>query len=217
MKRITVIAGHFGSGKTEFAVNYAMHLRKTYENVVIADMDTVNPYFRTKDAESELEDAGVRVISPEFANTNLDIISIPGEINSVFEDDTARAVFDVGGDDEGAVVLGMFRKQLEKCGYDMFLVVNKNRPFTDTAEHTVEMIRAIETASGLKFTGIVSNTNLLDETTPDIVRGGEEMCEAVSERTGIPLVFVASDGENSGLIKNRNKFFKLDFYIKRPF
>ena len=217
MKRITVIAGHFGSGKTEFAVNYAMQLRKTYENVVIADMDTVNPYFRTKDAECELKAAGVRVISPEFANTNLDIISIPGEINSVFEDDTIHAVFDIGGDDEGAVVLGMFRKQLELCGYDMFLVVNKNRPFTDTAEHTVEMIRAIETASGLKFTGIVSNTNLLDETTPEIVRDGEKMCETVSKKTGIPLVFVASDKKNSCLIKNRNKFFNLDFYIKRPF
>lgn len=217
MKRITVIAGHFGSGKTEFAVNYAMHLRKTHENVVIADMDTVNPYFRTKDAENVLEAAGVRVISPEFANTNLDIISIPGEINSVFEDDTVHAVFDVGGDDEGAVVLGMFRKQLEKCGYDMLLVVNKNRPFTDSAESTIEMIRAIEGASGLKFTGIVSNTNLLDDTTPQLVRRGEDMCGEVSEKTGIPLVFVAADEKNCGMIKNKDKFFKLDFYIKRPF
>ena len=217
MKRITIIAGHFGSGKTEFAVNYAMHLRKTNENVVIADMDTVNPYFRTKDAEGQLEAAGVKVISPEFANTNLDIISIPGEINAVFEDSTCRAVLDVGGDDEGAVVLGMFKKQLEKSGYDMFLVVNKNRPFTDSVENTVDMICAIESSSGLKFTGIISNTNLLEETSPELVRSGEEMCEKVSEKTGIPLIFVASDEKNSGLIKNRNNYFKLNFYIKRPF
>lgn len=217
MKRITIISGHFGSGKTEFAVNYAMKLKEESDNVAIADLDTVNPYFRTKDAEAVLENKGIRVISPEFANTNLDIISIPGEINALFEDSSCRAVLDVGGDDEGAVVLGMFGKRIVECGYDMYFVVNKNRPFTADTESTVEMLRNIEAACGLKFTGIVSNSNLLSETTGEIVSEGEAMCEEVSKITGIPLVYVAGGDGMIGSVKNKDKFFNMKFYIKMPY
>lgn len=217
MERITIIAGHYGSGKTEFAVNYAMRLKAAYNNVTIADMDTVNPYFRTKDAEWELENCGIRVISPEFAGTNLDIISIPGEINSVFEDEDVHGIFDVGGDDEGATVLGMFREKIKKCGYEMLFVLNRSRPETATVYGAISMIKAIESASGLKITGLVGNTHLLSETTPDVVRGGEELLIDVSEKTGIPVKFICSDEKNSGLIKNKDKYFELDFYINRPF
>lgn len=217
MERITIIAGHFGSGKTEFAVNLAMKLKEDFDNVAIADLDTVNPYFRTKDAEKVLENNGIRVISPEFANTNLDIISIPGEVNALFEDSSCRAVLDVGGDDEGAVVLGMFRKRLMECGYDMYLVVNKNRPFTCDVNSTIEMIRNIEAASGLKFTGIVSNSNLLGATTPETVAAGEKDAEEISRLTEIPLVYVSADEKMCGLIKNKDKFFNMKFYIKMPY
>lgn len=217
MKRITIIAGHYGSGKTEFAVNYAMHLGRSHEKVTIADMDTVNPYFRTKDAEWELINHGIKVISPEFAGTNLDIITIPGEINSVFEDEGVLGVFDVGGDDEGAGVLGMFREKIKKCGYDMLFVLNRSRPETADAAGAIAMIDAIEKACGLSFTGIVGNTHLLSETTPEVVARGEELCEEVSAKTKIPLRFVCSDRENRTLIKNKDKYFELDFYINRPF
>ena len=217
MNRITVIAGHFGSGKTEFAVNYAFRLKEQFDKVTIVDMDTVNPYFRTKDAKDALEQKGINVIVPEFANSNLDIITIPSEVLSVFADDGCHAIIDVGGDDEGATVLGMFNRYLLECGYEMFLVLNSRRPFTETVDDTVDMINAIEYTSKLKFTGIVSNSNLMEYTTPEIVAEGEELSESVSEKTGIPLKFISATGETSGFIRNKDKHFKLDFYIKKPF
>ncbi len=217
MSRITIIAGHFGSGKTEFAVNYAFRLKKQFEKVTIVDMDTVNPYFRTKDAESELEKSGINVIAPEFANTNLDIISIPGEVLSVFADKDCHAIFDVGGDDEGATVLGMYNRYLNECGYDMYFVLNSRRPFTETAEDAKVMMEAIEYTSRLKFTGIVSNSNLMEATTPELVMEGEKVAAELSDKTGVPLIHVCATEENSGLIRNKDRFFKLDFYIKKPF
>ena len=217
MSRITVIAGHFGSGKTEFAVNYAFRLKEQFDKVTIVDMDTVNPYFRTKDAKDALEQKGINVIVPEFANSNLDIITIPAEVLSVFADDDCHAIIDVGGDDEGATVLGMFNRYLLECGYEMFLVHNSRRPFTETVDDTVDMINAIEYTSKLKFTGIVSNSNLMEYTTPEIVAEGERLSELVSVKTGIPLKFISATAETSGLIRNKDKHFKLDFYIKKPF
>lgn len=217
MNRITVIAGHFGSGKTEFAVNYAFKLKEQFEKVTIVDMDTVNPYFRTKDAKDSLEEKGINVIVPEFANSNLDIITIPSEVLSVFADENCHAIIDVGGDDEGATVLGMFNRYLLDCGYEMYLVLNHKRPFTGNLEDSLEMISAIETTSRLKFTGIVSNSNLMELTTPELVAEGEALCEAVSEKTGIPLKFISATKENASLLKNKEKLFELDFYIKKPF
>lgn len=217
MNRITIIAGHFGSGKTEFAVNYAFKLKEEFEKVTIVDLDTVNPYFRTKDAKEALEEKGINVIVPEFANSNLDIITIPSEVLSVFADDSCHAILDVGGDDEGAMVLGMFNRYLNECGYEMYLVLNHKRPFTKDAQESLEMISAIEATSRLKFSGIVSNSNLMEHTTAEIVSEGEALCEDISEKSGIPLKFVSSTEENSELIKNKDKLFILDFYIKKPF
>ena len=217
MKRITVIAGHFGSGKTEFAVNFAFRLKQQFEKVTIVDLDTVNPYFRTKDAKAALLDAGINVIVPEFANSNLDIITIPPEVLSVFADESCHAILDVGGDDEGATVLGMFNRYLMESGYEMYFVHNSKRPFTGSVDDTIEMMNAIEYSSRLKFTGIVSNSNLMELTTPEIVSEGEKLTLEVSDKTGIPVKFIASTPENSGLIINKDRFFKLDFYIKKPF
>lgn len=217
MNRITVIAGHFGSGKTEFAVNYAFRLKEQFDKVTIVDMDTVNPYFRTKDAKDALEHNGINVIVPEFANSNLDIITIPAEVLSVFADENCHAILDVGGDDEGATVLGMFNRYLTDCGYEMYFVHNSKRPFTETVDDTVEMMQAIEYSSRLKFTGIVSNPNLMEFTTPELVAEGEKLSSEVSKMCGIPLKFVVATDENSGLIINKDKHFKLDFYIKKPF
>ncbi len=217
MNRITIISGHFGSGKTEFAVNYAVNLKKSFDNVKIVDLDTVNPYFRTKDAEKALTQLGIGVISPEFANTNLDIISIPSTVLSVFTDETCHAVLDVGGDDEGAMVLGMFNKYLTDVGYDMYFVVNTKRPFTRDADSAILMMQAIECSSRLRFTGIVSNSNLMENTDSALVAEGEMVCKKISEKTGIPLMYVTAEEKNSSLISDKDKFFKLDFYIKKPF
>lgn len=218
MKKITVVTGHFGSGKTEFSINYAMHLKKTQDKVTIVDMDTVNPYFRTKDAQDALEKAGIRVIAPEFANTNVDIISMPGEVLSVFDEPDRVAVLDIGGDDEGAIVLGTYHQQILQSGYEMFFVFNAKRP--DTAELTgaLELFHAIEQTSRLSFTGIINNTNLMGETSAEILWEGQKKAEELARAVGVPVSMITGKREHlEGLSLDKNKFLELAFYIKQPF
>ncbi len=217
MNRITIIAGHFGSGKTEFALNYALHLKKTHQNVTIVDMDTVNPYFRTKDAEERLDNAGVRVISPQFANTNVDILSVPPEILSVFENSSCAAVFDVGGDDEGAIVLGVYEKLIRECGYEMFFIMNPKRPFTETPQQALDMMQAIEQVSRLKFTGIVNTANLMEETTPSLVAEGEKVVRKTAKVSNLPFLYTAATPENLALILEQEKGFPIELFLKKPF
>ncbi|MBE7043659.1 MAG: hypothetical protein E7399_09275 [Ruminococcaceae bacterium] len=217
MNRITIMAGHFGSGKTEFALNYALHLKKTHENVTIVDMDTVNPYFRTKDAEERLNEAGVGVISPRFANTNVDILSVPPEILSVFENSSCAAVFDVGGDDEGAIVLGVYEKLIRESGYEMLFVMNPKRPFTETPEQALEMMTAIEQASRLKFTGIVNTANLMEETTPQLVAEGEQIVRKTAELSNLPFLCTVATAENLVLLSEPEKGFPIELFLKKPF
>lgn len=218
MNRITVVTGHFGSGKTEFSVNYAIQLKKRFDKVTIVDMDTVNPYYRTKDVQEILEAKGIRVIAPQFANTNVDILSVPSDILSVFDDPECVAVFDVGGDDEGAIVLGMYQRYLLQCGYDMLFVFNARRPLTATGDDTLEMFEAIQNTSRLRFSGIINNTNLMEDTTPEIVLEGQQAAQELSQTTGVPIRYITGMPENFTLLQNeKDKFFELDFFIKRPF
>ena len=216
MNRITIVAGHFGSGKTEFALNYALHLKKTNENVTIVDMDTVNPYFRTKDAEQRLTEQGIRMISPQFANTNVDILSIPPDILSVFESSCA-AVFDVGGDDEGAIVLGVYEKLIRESGYEMLFIMNPKRPFTETPQQALEMMSAIEQVSRLKFTGIVNTANLMEETTPQLVAEGEQVVKETARLANLPFLYTAATAENLALISEPKTGFPIELLLKKPF
>jgi hypothetical protein len=187
-KRVTLLSGHYGSGKTNIAVNIALELKKHRDNVAIADLDIVNPYFRTKDSQAELENAGIRFICSEYANTNLDIPALPQQMYSITDDQTLTAVMDIGGDDRGALALGRYTPALiEENNYDMLLVVNRFRPLTPDAESTVEIMREIEAAGGLPFTGIINNSNLGDETTPEDVLSSVEYAEKISSLTGLPV------------------------------
>lgn len=185
---MTLLSGHYGSGKTNIAVNIALELKKHRDNVAIADLDIVNPYFRTKDSQAELENAGIRFICSEYANTNLDIPALPQQMYSITDDQTLTAVMDIGGDDRGALALGRYTPALiEENNYDMLLVVNRFRPLTPDAESTVEIMREIEAAGGLPFTGIINNSNLGDETTPEDVLSSLEYAEKISSLTGLPI------------------------------
>ena len=155
-KRITILAGHYGSGKTNVDVNLAFTLKKTYENVVIADADIVNPYFRTKDSENELKKAGIRLICSKYANSNVDIPAMPQELYAVTDDKTIRAVMDIGGDDRGAYALGRFSHMIaEEDDYEMLAVVNMYRPLSKTPELAADILKEIEADAKLKFAGIV--------------------------------------------------------------
>lgn len=187
-KRITLFAGHYGSGKTNIAVNYALKIKAEGHSTVIADMDIVNPYFRTKDSEKELNEAGIRLISSQYASSNVDLPSLPQDLYNVIDDKSNYAVLDIGGDDRGAYALGRYAPSiLKENDYEMFMVINKFRPLTKDIQSTVEVMDEIQTACGMKFTAIVNNSNLGDETTAEDVLGSVKYAEDVAEATGLPL------------------------------
>lgn len=187
-KRITLLSGHYGSGKTNIAVNLAFYLKKTSEHVTIADIDIVNPYFRTEDSRRELEAAGIRLISSEFANSNVDLPALPQEVYSIVDDRSVRAIIDVGGDDRGALALGRWRDAiLEENDYEMLFVVNRFRPLTRNAASTIEVMREIELAAGMPFTAIANNSNLGGETSMEDVLSSTAYAEEISRLTGLPI------------------------------
>lgn len=192
MKRVTLFCGHYGSGKTNIAINYTRHLLDRGLPVTIADLDVVNPYFRTKDSEKELIDAGARVISLPFANTNVDLPALPAEAYALVQDKSRFAVIDVGGDDRGALALGRYVPYiLEENDYEMLCVVNFYRPLTTTPEEALEVLREVEAAAGIPFTGIVNNSNLGVQTTREAIEASKTKAAALSKLAGIPVLFTA--------------------------
>ena len=187
-KRLTLFAGHYGSGKTNIAVNYAVLLAKEGKKVCIGDLDIVNPYFRTADSKKVLEDAGVTLISPQFANSNVDLPALPAEAYRLVEDKSIYGIMDIGGDDRGAYALGRYVPAIKaENDYRMVFVANCYRPLTRTPEEALEVMKEIETACGLAFTDIVNNANLGPETTADTVLNAIEYMEKLSRLSGLPI------------------------------
>lgn len=212
MKRLNIITGHFGSGKTEFALNMAM---QSPQKTAIVDMDTVNPYYRTADAAEMLRGNGIRVIFPRFANTNVDIPALPSEIFSVFQYKEETVFFDVGGDEDGAYALGQFHPYFTAEGYEMFFVINARRPLTRDPEGIIEILREVENASRLRVTSLVNATNLGAETTAEIVLEGQRITEKVSEMIGIPVAYTAVKKDID--VSVNTPCIPLKLYIKSPF
>jgi MinD-like ATPase involved in chromosome partitioning or flagellar assembly len=190
LKRVTLFAGHYGSGKTNVAVNYAEKLKKEGHDVAIADLDIVNPYFRTKDSQKELEENGITLISSLYAGSNVDLPALPAEIYSLVDIHDRYAIFDIGGDDRGATALGRYADAIKaENDYELLLVVNKFRPLSKTPELLIEIMQEIETTANMKFTGIVNDSNLGTETTAQDVLESVPFVEKVSEMVGIPVRF----------------------------
>lgn len=189
-KRITLLCGHYGSGKTNVAVNMALALRKQRDRVAIADLDIVNPYFRSKDSISDFQDNGIRLICSEYANSNVDIPALPQDMYAITDDKELSVIIDVGGDDRGALALGRLApKIIEENDYEMLMVINCYRPLTRDAVSTIEVMREIEYAGHIKFTGIVNNSNLGVATTVDDVLKSIEYAQEVSKESGLPVVY----------------------------
>lgn len=188
-KRLTLLCGHYGSGKTNIAVNLALRLREEKERVAVADLDIVNPYFRTRDSEDVFSHAGIRLICSQFANSNLDLPSMPQDLYAITDDKSLYTILDIGGDDRGALALGRIAPMiLEENHYDMLMVINGYRPLTRDAASTIEVMREIETACGIPFTGLVNNSNLGEETDADTVRKSLRYAKETEEMSGLPLV-----------------------------
>jgi hypothetical protein len=213
MKRITLFAGHYGSGKTNIALNYARMLKRGGEKVAIADLDIVNPYFRTKDSAADLQAEGIDLVVSDFANSNVDFPAMPKEIYALVappeigtecRTPRAKVVIDVGGDDRGALALGRYVPDIKAEGdYEMLAVVNASRPLTETAVDTVEVLREIEAACRLPFTGIVNNTNLGQQTTAETVLGSKAYADEVAARMGLPVRFTCAPASLAEELKGK--------------
>ena len=194
MKRVTLFCGHYGSGKSNIAVNYAISLCEAGKKTAIADIDVVNPYFRSADSRAELEARGIGVIALPFANTNVDLPALPSEVYGLVERRDVYAVLDVGGDDCGAYALGRFVPYIrEEDDYDMLCVVNFYRPLTPDAREALAVMREIEAACGLPFTGIVKNSTLGAEQTARTVEATAVKAEELSLLSGLPVAFTSYD------------------------
>ena len=192
-KRIRIIIGHYGSGKTEFSVNYAMKLKQaTSSKVAIADLDIVNVYFRSREKQVMLEEQGIKVIASSIAGNALDLPAVAADIITPLEDKSYEYVIDVGGDSVGARVLGRFKNYIEDGDYDMFMVVNANREQTMDVEGIKRHKETIEATSRLKVTGFINNTHLIRETTLEDVLKGDKLLKEASKELGIPIRYVSA-------------------------
>lgn len=187
-KRITLLCGHYGSGKTNVAVNMAYDQKENYEKVAIADLDIVNPYFRTKDSAKDFEDKGIELICSEYAGSNVDIPALPQQIYSICDQKDKQVIIDVGGDDRGALALGRIAPSIkDENDYEMLFVINCYRPLTRDMISTLEVMHEIEYAANMKFTAIVNNSNLGEETTKEDVLRSLAYAEEISKKTGLPI------------------------------
>lgn len=187
--RIRVFTGHFGSGKTEVAINYAISLAKEEKETCIVDLDIVNPYFSVREVREQLEDMNIRVIAPSIDITTAELSTVSAEVFTAFNSKKYDVVMDVGGDPDGAVALGQFNKYFREEPYDMYFVINTNRPFTSDAEGITEYIGSIEKASRLKATYLINNTNLSYETKVEDILSGQRIIDEVSKKVGIPVKY----------------------------
>ena len=226
-KRLTLFAGHYGSGKTNIAVNYALHLAAEGKQVCIADLDIVNPYFRTKDSAKVLENAGIALISPQFANSNVDLPALPAEAYRLVQDKSVYGIMDIGGDDRGAYALGRYAPFIkEENNYRMAFVANAYRPLTRTPEDALEVMREIENACSLKFTCLINNANLGTETNAEAVLETKDYMEKLSSISGLPLWITAAEetvaAQLEGKVENvlpmrlQEKYFDLPEQRARP-
>ena len=192
-KRIYLLAGHYGSGKTNIAVNLALKLKAEGHQVRIADLDIVNPYFRTKDSADALEKAGIPLISPAFANTNVDLPALPAEVYGLVQQKDSIAIMDIGGDDRGAYALGRYAPAiLEENDYEMCYVANFYRPLTPTPQDALEVMREIEQAAGIPFTAIIHNSNLGNATDAKAVEACFEKANQLAALSGLPILYTAA-------------------------
>ena len=191
-RRIRIITGHYGSGKTEFAVNYVKKLRESVDGrVAIADLDIVNVYFRSREKKEELEEKGIQVIASNLDTAVADVPAVSGAMTMPVINKEYQYVVDLGGNDVGTLVLGRIKPLLDHAEADFFMVVNAYRPNTSTPEGIIEQMENLEYAAGLKVTGFFNNTNLVRETTAECLLHGDEVLKEVTKRTGVPVKYVS--------------------------
>jgi len=214
LKPLTIICGHYGTGKTNLSVNLAVDAAKEGKKVTLIDLDIVNPYFRTADHTQLLGSLGIKVLAPSFANTNVETPGMTEGMDAAFDD--GIVILDVGGDDAGAVVLGVLSEKIRKKDHDMWYVVNRCRPMVSDPESSAEMLRDIENASRLKVTGIVNNSHLKDQTAPETILDSVSYAERTAELAGVPLVFSTCPKDICNGVGEIEFLYPVAIYVKTP-
>ena len=215
--RVSIITGHYGTGKTEFAVNLALQLAGLNHQVMVADLDIVNPYFRSRERRDLLQEAGIRLISSSQACSDADVPALPAELLTILENRDITGVLDIGGDPVGARVLARFNDKIVPEDYQLIYVLNANRPDVRTPEAAIAYLRGIEATTSLTCTGIVNNTHLCGETTAEEIRKGARLAETVSQETGIPvLCHVAEERFIPELSDLSEPVFPITIQMKKP-
>ena len=209
-----MICGHYGVGKTNLSINLAIDCARSGEHVTLIDMDVVNPYFRSADYSEMLERVGVRVIGPNYANSNLDTPSLPPAVRSAIEDDE-RVIIDVGGDDAGATALGVYARYLRDADPEVLYVVNRYRSLTTHPREAVSVMDEIQKVSGLKATGIVNNSHLKGQTDARTVEDSIPFAEEVCRMTGLPLRFMTVS-RGVSLLNKGLPMYTVDAYVRAP-
>ena len=215
--RVSIITGHYGTGKTELSVNLALALAAEGKRVMLADLDIVNPYFRSRERRPQLEAAGIQVISSSQACSDADVPALPAELLAILENRNIRGILDIGGDPVGARGLARFQPKIVQEDYQLIFVLNANRPEVREAEHAIAYLRSIEAVTGLTCSGIVNNTHLCGETTPAEIRKGATLAEAVSRQTGIPILCHTAEVRFADAVSDlREPVFPITINMKKP-
>jgi len=194
--RLVIIVGNYGSGKTEVSVNLALSLARRGHKVVVADLDIVNPYFRSREAGDLMRANGIEVVIPPGEQQFADLPIVVPRVKAMLEPSGEDfSIFDVGGDDVGAKMLSSFHEALGDRPYCLYQVINSRRPFTDSVEGCLKMGRMIEEASRLRVGGYIVNSHLIEQTTVEVIVEGYELARRVSRVSGVPVEAVAAMGD----------------------
>ncbi len=218
LEKLIIITGHFGSGKSEIAMNLSKKLRKEGEKVVLVDIDIVNPYFCIRDFRDELQAEGIELVSASPHLSNAELMVVPRQVSGAFYREDSCVIMDIGGDDMGAIVLGQYNAHVKDKPYEMYFVVNTLRPLTSDGRSVMEFMESIERSSRLKVTKLISNTNMSYETTAEDIISGEEKVFEISEATGLPVAYTVVRRDLVDEVKGRIKgeILPIDIYMKPP-
>ncbi len=219
LKRIIIIGGHYGTGKTNLAVNLALDFKKSGEAVTLCDLDIVNPYFRSSDFKVLARQRGIQLVSPIFAGTNLDLPALSSRLDAAIFDESSRLIIDVGGDDAGAAVLGRYAAKIMAAGYSFLYVINRSRPLTETPRQAVEILREIEQASRLAATDLANNTHLAQLTSAEIILNSQDYAQQVSALTGLELLFTTAPRPLADEVQagcRQGDVYPIELYVKTP-
>lgn len=213
MKKINIVTGHYGSGKTNFSANLAVKLAEGGEKVTVVDLDIVNPYFRSADFGELFSEKNIELVAPMYANSNLDIPAISFDLERIATDD-GYLVIDVGGDDAGALALGRYAEAFSEFSeqIEMYYVVNCRRFLTQTAEEALELMGEIEMAASMRHTAVVNNTNLLYETTKEVLEDSVDFADKIAEKAGLPMLHTCVP---LGIEADVPNPFPVEIYVKK--